>query len=620
VTKTIANLDDLLAVGKLADLRTAIFHSDLTPSLAQVQRLISHAESLGPSVDNLRLGIVHTYTSELLNPWLALAAALQGLNLQAYHAPYGLSLQEAEANSGLVRHEPDLTLLLMRREDLHPDLAKPLVGFSAARQKEIATETLERLCGIVGQFRKANVGQIVLTLLPPIFSPGLGIYDAQFDRSESIWWANLKAEIGRCLRESMRASLFFDLDEVLQQLGRRHFFDRRLWYSARYPFAAAAAAEIARQVIGMGALIKLPKVKVIVLDADNTLWGGVIGEDGIHGIALGPDYPGSAFLDFQRRLLDYQQRGFILALCSKNNPADIEEVLKEHPHQILRHEHFAARRVNWQAKPDNLLSLAEELSLGLDSFLVVDDSDHECEAIRRAFPEVEVIQTPARPIDVPTCLERVARLEVLSLTAEDLAKTELYARERQRNELKQNFKNNGVPLREYLASLEMKMRIGFNDSAYAARLSQLTQKTNQFNLTTRRYNEQQMQAFILDSSWLVAHFSLTDAFGDSGVVGLAIFHIPTPKQAELDTFLMSCRVIGRDVESAFLHALLRRLADYGVDEIVGCYQPTAKNELARNFLPDQGFEKCTEGRYRRDLRTTSLPPESAFPVAVEMAN
>jgi FkbH-like protein len=164
------------------------------------------------------------------------------------------------------------------------------------------------------------------------------------------------------------------------------------------------------------------------------------------------------------------------------------------------------------------------------------------------------------------------------------------------------------------------MQIGFNDSAYAARLSQLTQKTNQFNLTTRRYNEQQIQAFILDSSWLVAHFSLTDAFGDSGIVGLAIFHIPTPKQAELDTFLMSCRVIGRDVESAFLHALLRRLTDYGIDEIVAHYQPTAKNELAKNFLPDQGFEKCTEGRYRRDLRATSLPPESAFPVEVALTN
>ena len=346
----------------------------------------------------------------------------------------------------------------------------------------------------------------------------------------------------------MQASLFLDLDEVLQQIGRASFFDHRFWYSARFPFTAEAAREIARRIVGLGAVIKFPKAKVIVLDADNTLWGGIIGEDGINGIALGPEYPGNAFVDFQRRLLDYQQRGLILALCSKNNPADVDQVFKEHPHQILRDEHFAARRVNWLSKPDNLVSLAEELNLGLDSFVFVDDSDHECAAVRHRLPQVEVVQTPARPVDVPTCLEQVARLEVLSLTAEDLAKTELYAQERRRREFSETVDQSGGDLRDYLASLKMKMRVGFNVSAHLARLSQLTQKTNQFNLTTRRYNEHQMQEFILDADWLVADFSLADVFGDSGIVGLALFHIVTPQQAELDTFLMSCRVIGREAE------------------------------------------------------------------------
>ena len=172
----------------------------------------------------------------------------------------------------------------------------------------------------------------------------------------------------------------------------------------------------------LGVVLKFPKAKVIVLDADNTLWGGIIGEDGIDGIALGSDYPGNAFLQFQRRLLDYQQRGFILALCSKNNAADVDQVLKQHPHQLLRDEHFAARRVNWLPKPDNLVSLAEELNLGLDSFIFVDDSDHECAAVRQRLPQVEVVRTPSRPIDIPGCLEHVSRLEVLSLTAEDMVK------------------------------------------------------------------------------------------------------------------------------------------------------------------------------------------------------
>jgi FkbH-like protein len=617
---TIPVFDDLLTIDRLAELRAAVSRYRQPLSLPQVQRIVSHAESLGPVARTLRLGVIHTYTSELLDPWLELAAGLQGLKLQTYHAPYGLSLQEAEEYSGLVRHEPDLTLLLLQREDLHPDLAKPLAGFSFERQKEIAREALEHLYGIVARFRTHKLGQIVITLLPPMFSPGLGVYDAQFERSESAWWANLKAEIGRTLRESMAASMFLDLDQVQERIGRLRFFDRRFWYSSRFPFTTEGASEIARCVIGIGAVLKLPKAKVIVLDADNTLWGGIIGEDGMNGIALGPDYPGNAFLDFQRRLLDYRQRGFILALCSKNNQADVEQVLHEHPHQILRNEHFAAQRVNWLPKPDNLASLAEELNLGLDSFVVVDDSNYECAAIRQAFPQVEVVQTPPKPVDVPTCLDSVARLEVLSLTDEDLTKTDMYAQERRRRELKQSLEKSGVALRDYLASLKMTMRVGFNDSSHLARLAQLTQKTNQFNLTTRRYNEQQMQVFIRNDNWLVGYFSLADVFGDSGIVGLVVLQMTTPEKVELDTFLMSCRVIGREAESAFLHTVLRRLANQGVKEVVASYHPTPKNGLVKGFLAAQGFEECSDGRYRLDLCKTPPLPESMFPVAIELAS
>lgn len=618
MAKTKFTFDDLLALRTRAELRAAVAGSRLPFSIPQAQQLGSYAESLEPARQSLRLGIIHTYTSNLLDPWLTMAAALQGLELHTYHAPYGLSLQEAQETSGLVTHAPDLTLLLLRREDLHPDLAKPLAGFNQTQQAKLRQEVLEQLRGIVGRFRNQKVGQIVLTLLPSIVGPGLGIYDAQSEFSESAWWANLKADIGRCLRESMRASLFLDLDEVLQQIGRVSFFDYRFWYSARFPFTADAAREIARRVVALGAVIRFPRAKVIVLDADNTLWGGIIGEDGIDGIALGPEYPGNAFVDFQRRILDYQQRGLILALCSKNNPGDVDQVFKEHPHQILKDEHFAARRVNWLPKPENLVSLAEELNLGLDSFIYVDDSDHECAAVRHKFPQMEVIQVPSKPVDVPTCLEQVARLEVLSLTVEDLAKTELYAQERRRREFSRDIDKSGGDLRDYLMSLKMKMRIGFNVQSRLARLSQLTQKTNQFNLTTRRYDEHQIEEFMLDAGWLVADFSLADVFGDSGIVGLALVRIVTPQHAELDAFLMSCRVIGREAESAFLHSLLRHLADRGVEEVIAFYRPTSKNDLVKNFLPDQGFDKCEDDRYRRDLCKQPPQAESAFPIAIEL--
>ena len=336
------------------------------------------------------------------------------------------------------------------------------------------------------------------------------------------------------------------------------------------------------------------------------------------GIALGPDYPGNTYVDFQRRLLDFQQRGFILALCSKNNPEDLEQVLQDHPHQILRSQHFAARRVNWEPKSDNLVSLAEELNLGLDSFIFVDDSSHECAAVRYALPQVEVIQVPDKAIDLPFCLEHVARLEVLTLTPEDLAKTEIYAQERFRRELLETSEKSGAGRDHYLQSLAMKMEISLNCAAHLTRLSQLTQKTNQFNLTTRRYEEHQIQKYISSDRWLVADFSLADVFGNSGIVGLAMVAIHDNHRAELDTFLMSCRVIGREAEGAFLHTLLNLLSERGVVEVIADYLPTPKNGLVKDFLPKQGFLPSEEGRYSWNLKQQQPLPESAFPIAVRM--
>jgi len=611
------DLEKLLALGTRDALRQAVRQAD-PPILPEIQRLTDHASGLAPALRQLRLGIVHSYTSDLLDPWLGLAGALEGLNVKPYHAPYGLNLEEAEPGSGLVAHSPDITLLMLRREDLHPDLARPVVALPPAEQAALSSQALDRLFAIVGSFRSQKVGHLVLTILPALAGPALGVYDPQSERSETAWWAALKVEIGRRLRGEVEASLYLDLDDVMAQVGRDGFYDARLWYSVRFPFAAAGAREVSRRVVGLGAALKFPKAKVIALDIDNTLWGGIIGEDGFDGIAIGPEYPGNAYAAFQRRLLDFQQRGFILALCSKNNPADVEEVFKNHPHQLLKMEDFAAVRINWEPKPDNLVALAEELNLGLDSFIFVDDSDYECALVRRELPEVEVIQTPARPVEVPYCLDQVSRLELLSITAEDLRKTEMYAQERTRRQLRQSAEQSGGGLEGYLASLQMVMTVGIDDAPALKRLSQLTQKTNQFNLTTRRYDEHQMRRLIDAPDWMVAHFSLKDMFGDSGIVGLALFDLSEPGIGELDTFLMSCRVIGRKAESAFLNALLTRMAAAGVEEVVADYLPTPKNGLVTNFLTDHGFDIGADGRYRRDLNAAPPLPDTAYPIALQM--
>lgn len=632
---TPTDLDKLLSTQTLAQLRAAIGSAKTPGGPAQAQQLAGHAKTLTAAAWPLRVALVHTYTSELLEPWLDLAAALQGAALNTYHAPYGLGLQEAAPASGLVRHQPDITVLMLQREDLHPDLSRPLVGLDDAAQATLREQALARLREIVLLFRAQAVGQLVLTMLPALAGPALGIYDAQSAVSEARWWATLKAELGQWLRLDVPSALFLDLDDVLLQVGRDRFFDRRFWYASRFPFAADAALEVARRLVAIAAVASGragPRAKVLVLDADNTLWGGVIGEDGIDGIALGPDYPGNVFVDFQRRILGLQQRGFILALCSKNNAADLDQVLHQHPHQVLRDAHFAARRVNWLPKPENLQALAEELNVGLDSFIFVDDSEHECAAVRQALPQVEVVQVPKRVLDVPTCLDQVARLEVVAMTREDLAKTAMYAQERQRRTLLASLhgstgdstggstggSGSGGAV-DYLSRLGMHMTIGLDVLAHVPRLSQLTQKTNQFNLTTRRYDEQRVRDMVAGTDWLVADFSLADVFGDSGIVGLALLHRSSPTTARLDSFLMSCRVIGRQAEAAFLQALLRHLAGQGIATLSAEFVPTAKNELARSFLPEQGFEPDGQGGHRLDLRARPPSADSALPIKIAFA-
>jgi FkbH-like protein len=594
-------IDSTLQACSRPELRALVSRVSDRLNVMWAQKLVAHCATLEPEEGSLRIGIVRSFTSELLDPWLKLAAALQGLGIDIYHAPYGLSLQEAEPDSGLVSHAPDVTVLLLDCESVHPAFNAPLVEHDADTQRQVADVVLDRLCSILERFRSQPIGHMVLALLPARIGPALGTFDAQSERSQARWWSDLKGRIAACLRTSMRAASLLDLDELLLDIGRSHFFDRRLWYSARFPFAPRAAFEVATRIVEVGVLTKRPKAKVIALDADNTLWGGIIGEDGIEGIALGPDYPGNCYLDFQRRLLDLEQRGFVLALCSKNNAADVEQVLSSHPHQLIKDHHFVAKRVNWLDKATNLRELADELNLGLSSFVFVDDSAHEIAAVRRLLPEVEAVQMPLDPLDVPTALEHVARLQTLSLTAEDQSKTGMYIAERERRSHKARFGQDAGALGDYLSSLDMRMQVVYDSAAHVGRLAQLTQKTNQFNLTTRRRDEQQLADLIAAQDWLVAHFSLTDIFGDSGIVGLALVRRLGGATAELDSFLMSCRVIGRNAEQAFLATLLRKLKQEGVRTLFADYLPTSKNGLVADFLPKQGFSRRADGRHERRL-------------------
>jgi FkbH-like protein len=609
-----AALDRALAAPDRVALRAALTpRTALAP--AAVARLTQRLRSFAAPRTPLRLAVLRTYTTELLRPYWIFEALLEGFELDLYEAPYGSVWTETDPASGLRAHRPELTVVSLRWEDLDPRLAAPLQGLDAGERERLATDAVAQLAAALSALRAATPGTIVLTLLPRRFAAELGAYDAMAEHSEAGFRADLKRALAARLRAELPGVYFDDLDVLLEQHGRASLLDRRLWQTSRFPFSTAGAQVVARHLLRYAVLAARGPLKCIALDADNTLWGGIVGEDGPDGLALGPEYPGTVYVDFQRRLLELQQRGVLLALCSKNNLDDALAVLRHHPHQLLRESHFAALRVNWEPKSANLRALAAELNLGLDAFAFVDDSPHERAEVAAALPMVEVVPFPAQLVDLPHCLDEQPRLEILALTDEDRRRTALYAGERARKVAA----GQAGDVESYLRSLGMVMTVGVDRSRHLARIAQLTQKTNQFNLTTRRYGEDDVRRMLDDPDWLVADFSLADAFGDSGLVGVALVRGVGGAAAEIDTFLMSCRVIGRRAESAFLAWLLETLAARGVRRVGARYIETAKNALVREFWPAHGFSAGAAGDFSRDLSDDWRAALPAAPIEIRTA-
>jgi FkbH-like protein len=373
------------------------------------------------------------------------------------------------------------------------------------------------------------------------------------------------------------------------------------------PIVATEQIHLANEWVRMLHALTGRLCKAVAVDLDNTLWGGIVGEDGTDGLALDDEYPGSAYRELQRALLDLHRRGIMLAVCSKNNPADALEVLERHPGMLLRPEHFAAMRINWNDKVSNVLEIAAELNIGIDAVAFLDDNPAERELIRRLLPEVTVVELPADPIEFADTVRSAPVFERSTLTSEDRARGRYYTEERQRRELEQRTSS----VEDFLESLDIRVEIAPLRSASLARAAQLTQKTNQFNLTTRRYTEQELAALADSSTARVYTLRAADRFGDAGIVGVAILKLAAG-ECEIDSLLMSCRVIGRTIETAFLSTLVDEARGDGARTIFGRFVPTAKNAPAKDFYPEHGFSQRASAdgwsEWELDLASEAVAP------------
>ena len=357
--------------------------------------------------------------------------------------------------------------------------------------------------------------------------------------------------------------------------------------------------------------ISLKRKKCLVLDLDNTLWGGILGEDGIDGIKLSGDYPGKAYHLFQETLKELCKNGIILTICSKNNEDEVLDVLDNNPFMVLKKEDFASWRINWDDKAANIKEIAEELNIGLDSMVFIDDNPSERELIRQVLPMVTVPEFPAQPYELPIFCKGLIEqyFRVFSITDEDRKKSEQYKANTLRTQSQRTF----TDMESFLKSLDIHIKIELANEFNIPRIAQMTQKTNQFNLTTRRYTESDIRS-LLERGWDICCMSVADRFGDNGITGCLLIN-----GDEIDSLLLSCRILGKGIESAFLKTVLAGLRDRGIQSVKAEYIPTSKNAQVADFYDSCGFtliDQTKDGTkiYSLDLTIADLSVKSYYSI------
>jgi FkbH-like protein len=411
-------------------------------------------------------------------------------------------------------------------------------------------------------------------------------------------WAGIKR-----LREAHAGVLGIDLDALLGVDGFAKAFDTRNWYFARCRLSQTGLAIVTSSIASIVERRSKPRKKVLVLDCDNTLWGGVVGEDGWERVALGEEGLGAAYADFQRAAKRLAGEGILLAIASKNDEAAVWEVFNRHGSMVLRRDDFVAFKINWNDKTVSLRELADELDLGLDAFVFWDDNPFEREMVKVALPTVEVVDVPDDVTRWPQLLANLDSLQALSHTTEDRKKTEQYRARAQFSRDRGGAENED----NFLDSIKMVPRIHAVSESTLARAHQLALKTNQFNLRSVRYSREELAALAADRSNLCVLGSLSDVYGDHGLVALAICRVLSPETAFLDTLLMSCRVLGRRFESWMLESVASDLRARGIRYLVGEYIPSDRNGMCAAILGQHNFAPLPSGAAPPEVEAFAAP-------------
>jgi len=551
--------------------------------------LLARAEQQAvPGFTPLRMAVLASHTVDHLLPGIRVAALQRQVGVSLYLAPYGLYRQALLGDDpALKAFAPQVILLALDALDSPPSGAL----YASAEEAEHAVQArVEELRLLWGQARERYGAQVIQQTLVPAGPALFGHFDALVPGSPRALLERLNAEIRRAARED--GVLLMDLawSAACGQYGDG-LADPVRWHQAKQLVSPIWAPLYGEHVARIVAAVVGRSRKCLVLDLDNTLWGGVVGDDGVDGLYLGQgSATGEAFLAFQRYAAQLARRGVILAVCSKND-IQVAEAAFEHPEMALERSDIAVFMANWEDKASNLRRIAEQLNIGLDSLVFVDDNPAERDIVRRELPQVAVPELPDDVADYPARVAAGGYFEAIAFTADDSARVQTY----RANSERQAALGQATDMAGYLKGLQMVMQARPIGATELARATQLINKTNQFNLSTRRYSEVQVQQLANTPGAVALSLRLTDKFGDNGLISVVLARPDAACASDelfIDTWLMSCRVLGRQAEQAALQVLARHAADAGYSALIGEYRPSERNAMVAEHYPQLGFAQA----------------------------
>jgi FkbH-like protein len=577
--------------------------------LTKLAKAIGNARSGGNSLDPLvpfRLALLSNSTTDLIVPALVASAARHGIALEVIEPSYDQVAQEAlTPDSKVNSSRPDAVLFALDYRALPLKLS---LGDPTA-----ASATVQGVLGYIEALREGIKTNSTAVCIFQTFAPPAETLFGSLDRALAGTLKNLIDDINRKLAEETRDSgdVLLDVAGLAETVGLADWHNPQLWNMAKFAFSDELIPLYADHVGRTVAAIRGKSRKALILDLDNTVWGGVIGDDGLEGIKVAQgDARGEAHLAVQQLALALRQRGIVLAVSSKNTDEVAREPFEKHPEMLLKLEHIAVFQANWNDKATNIQAIAEELNLGLDAMVLLDDNPAERGLVRQLLPQVAVPELPEEPASYARTLAAAGYFEAVAFANEDLQRAGFYQDNARRLTLQKQV--GGVDA--YLASLDMTITFQPFDATGRARIVQLINKSNQYNLTTRRYTDPEVVEAEDDPAVFTLQVRLADIFGDNGMISVVICRPGGPATWDIDTWLMSCRVLGRKVEHMVLREILEHARAAGIHSLTGTYRPTERNKLVVDHYVKLGFTKIAEedsGLTRWELLTETADPPLA---------